>query len=98
MKTNGATEITDMCKTDENKALIKCVLVDVLQDGESKEIAHCISTEMYLLKNSQAADGQAGQAMAYARTTISEAEGDVVFTASEGKLGEMRTASLTSSE
>ncbi|MEM9439245.1 MAG: hypothetical protein AAGA73_02270 [Pseudomonadota bacterium] len=98
MKTNGATEIIGMYKTDENKALSKCVLVDVSQDGEPKKIAHCISTKIYLLKNSQAADGQTGQAMAYARTTISEAGGDVVFTASEGKLDETPTASLISSE
>jgi len=102
--TDGATKITDHHKTAENKALVKAFVRDVLQGAAPDKITDYISTETYIQHNpgigngldglgkALAAMAEAGQAMAYNKTHIIVAEGNFVFTASEGTLGDTPTA------
>jgi predicted SnoaL-like aldol condensation-catalyzing enzyme len=102
--TDGPTEITDLDKTAENKALIQSFVHDVLQGHAPELVADYISASNYTQHNPLVADGldglgaamtafaEAGQAMYYARTPLIVAEGNFVFTASEGALGETPTA------
>jgi predicted SnoaL-like aldol condensation-catalyzing enzyme len=102
--TDGATDIQDMDKTVSNKALIEGFVREVLQGHAPERVTDYISTTNYIQHNPLVADGldglgaamqafaEAGQAMTYARTPVIVAEGNFVFTASEGKLGEVPTA------
>ena len=101
---DGATEATDLDKTAENKALVAGFVNDVLHGKAPEKIAEYISTETYHQHNPQIADGleglgaalaalQAqGLTMRYDATHMVVAEGNFVFTASEGVLGEAPTA------
>jgi len=103
-QTDGPTEITDRPKTAENKALVKGFVQSVLVDGAFDRVTDFISTDTYLQHNSQIADGLDGlaaalQAMAeqgismrYDTLHMVVAEGNFVFTASEGTLGDTPTA------
>ncbi len=94
---DGATEITDLDKTAENKALVANFVRDVLQGAAPEKITNYISTETYLQHNSGVADGldglnaaiqkmvDAGQPMTYSKTHFIVAEGNFVFAASEGE-------------
>lgn len=102
--TDGATEIVDREKTAENKALVSAFVTDVLHGKAPENIAKYISTETYLQHNPQIADGleglggalqmmaEAGIEMRYEATHMIVAEGNFVFAASEGVLGEAHTA------
>lgn len=102
--TDGATEITDRAKTQENKALVQGFVTDVLQGAAPQNITEYISTETYIQHNPQIANGLDGlgaalEAMAangvtmrYDRTPIIVAEGNFVFTASEGEFAGEPTA------
>lgn len=102
--TDGPTHITDLEKTEENKALVTGFVTDILQGKAPEKITDYISTETYLQHNPLVADGldglgaalqamaEAGQPMAYSATPIIVAQGNFVFTASEGTLGETPTA------
>lgn len=102
--TDGPTEIADHEKTSENKALIDAFVRDVLQGAAPERVTDYVSTQNYIQHNPLVADGldglgaamkafaEAGQAMSYARTPIIVADGNFVFTASEGKLGTEPTA------
>ncbi len=102
--TDGATEITDLDATAANKAVIEGFIRDVLMGGAPERTTDYISTETYLQHNPGAGDGldalgeamaamaEAGQAMVYERTPIVVAEGNFVFAASEGTMGETPTA------
>ena len=101
---DGPTQVIDLDKTVENKALIEAFVRDVLQGGAPDKVTDYISTETYHQHNPLVADGldglgkaiavmaEAGQAMTYTATPIVVAEGNFVFTASEGKMGETPTA------
>lgn len=103
-QTDGATEITDLDKTAENKAKVEGFIADILQGGAPDKITDYVSTETYLQHNPDVADGldglgaalaamaEAGMAMTYAETHLVVAEGNFVFTASEGALGDTPTA------
>lgn len=94
---DGTTEITDLDKTAENKTLVSNFVKDVLQGAAPDKIKDYISTETYLQHNSGVSDGldglnaaikemqAAGQAMTYSKTHFIVAEGNFVFTASEGE-------------
>ncbi|KIC30799.1 nuclear transport factor 2 family protein [Leisingera sp. ANG-M6] len=98
--TDGTTEITDLDKTAENKALVQGFVTDVLHGKAPEKITSYVSTETYLQHNPNIGDGlealggmiqhlaETGQALAYTSTPIVVAEGNFVFTASEGSLGE----------
>lgn len=102
--TDGATEITDLDKTAENRALVTTFLDTVLIGGDVSRVADFISTETYIQHNPNIADGldglgtalaalaEQGIAMIYTETHLVVAEGNFVFTASEGTFGGEPTA------
>lgn len=101
---DGITEITDLDKTAANKAIVEAFVADVLQGGAPEKITEYISTDRYLQHNPNVADGldglgaalqamaEAGMAMRYDETHLVVAEGNFVFTASEGAMGDTPTA------
>ena len=101
---DGETEVRDLDKTAENKALVSGFVRDVLQGADPAKITEYVSTESYLQHNPQVADGldglgaalaamaAAGMAMRYDETHLIVAEGNFVFTASEGAMGDAPTA------
>ncbi len=103
-QTDGATDITDLDKTASNKATVQAFIADILQGGAPEKVTEYISTETYLQHNPAVADGldglgaamaamaEAGQMMRYDETHIVVAEGNFVFTASEGAMGDTPTA------
>ncbi len=103
-QTDGPTEITDLDKTTENKALVTDFVETILKNGDVDRITEFLSTETYIQHNSQIADGLDGLGIAlaamadqgiqmiYTDVHIVVAEGNFVFTASEGTLGGTLTA------
>ena len=101
---DGPTEITDLDKTAENKALVTGFVETILMKGEVDRITDFISTEAYHQHNSGIADGldglgaalavmaEQGLSMVYTDLHLALAEGNFVFTASEGRLGDAPTA------
>lgn len=101
---DGATEITDLEKTAENKALVSDFVEVVLTNGDASHITDYLSTETYIQHNPNIADGldglgaaltamaEQGIEMAYTDTPIVVAEGNFVFTASEGTFAGAPTA------
>lgn len=101
---DGALEVTDLDKTAENKALVSGFVADVLQGRAPDRIVDYVSTENYLQHNPYIADGlsglgdalkmmaESGQALRYDETHMIVAEGNFVFAASEGALGDTPTA------
>jgi predicted SnoaL-like aldol condensation-catalyzing enzyme len=102
--TDGATEIVDLDKTAENKALVSAFVSDVLHGKAPEKNGDYISAESYAQHNPQIGDGleglggalqmmaEAGIEMRYDATHMIVAEGNFVFAASEGVLGEAHTA------
>jgi predicted SnoaL-like aldol condensation-catalyzing enzyme len=102
--TDGATEIRDLDKTSENRALVEAFVNDVLLGAAPQKITDYISTKTYTQHNPMVGNGldglgaalkamaEAGQTMAYTKRHLLVAEGNFVFTASEGKLGDTLTA------
>ncbi|WP_082930639.1 nuclear transport factor 2 family protein [Shewanella woodyi] len=94
---DGTTVVTDLDKTAENKAVVTSFVYDVLHGKAPDKITDYISTETYLQHNSGVADGldglgaaikamaDAGLSMTYSDTHMIIAEGNFVFTASEGE-------------
>lgn len=56
----GETEVKDLQKTDENKALVDEFLVEVLQKGNYARASEFISTGKFIQHNAQVADGLEG--------------------------------------
>ncbi|AXI41872.1 nuclear transport factor 2 family protein [Sulfitobacter sp. SK011] len=93
--TDGATEITDLDKTDANKALVTALVTDVLMKGEIDKIDSYIAPE-YMQHNpfvSDTRDGLKGFIAYLGENDISfwyselhnvVAEGNFVFTQAEG--------------
>jgi predicted SnoaL-like aldol condensation-catalyzing enzyme len=96
---DGTTEITDLDKTEANKAVVKAFIKDVLMDGKSETITDYINPEKYLQHNSGIADGLDGLGAAlkyfaendlqlkYDKVHMVLGEGNFVLTASEGLFG-----------
>lgn len=96
---DGTTAITDLDKTEQNKAMVKNFVTDVLMKGEGDKTTVYVSTEEYLQHNSAVADGLdgLGAALQYFADnnlvmeydTIHKVlgEGNFVLTVSEGKFG-----------
>jgi len=101
--TDGATAITDLDKTAENKTLVLGFVNDILRDGKGEMIHNYLAPE-YIQHNPQVpntVDGllgalsgmaEAGIEMTYTDTRLTVAEGNFVFTASEGHLAGAHTA------
>ena len=93
--TDGHTEITDLDKTAENKALVLGFVDDILVNGKGDKITNYLAPE-YIQHNPQVPNGlhgllgalkgmaEAGIEMKYSKTHLTVAEGNFVFTASEG--------------
>lgn len=102
--TDGATQITDLDKTAENKALVVEFVDTVLKGGDASNITNYISTETYIQHNPAIADGleglgaalagmaENGISMVYTDTPIVIAQGNFVLTGSEGTFGGKPTA------
>ena len=57
---DGPTEPTDHDKTEQNKALVRRFLNDVLKNGDFDKLTDYISTETYIQHNPQVGDGLEG--------------------------------------
>jgi len=96
---DGATGITDIEKTDSNKALVKNFVQDVLIGGETDKVATYINPHKYIQHNSAVADGleglgvalqyfaENGLVMEYDQLHKVLGQGNFVLTMSEGKFG-----------
>ena len=103
-QTDGAVEIVDLDRTSENRALVIGFVETVLRDGNADRITDFVSTETYRQHNSEIADGleglgsalaawaEQGITMEYTKTHLVAAEGNFVFTGSEGALAGEPTA------
>lgn len=98
-QTDGPTEVTEPDRSAENKALVTDWVDTVLVGGHYDVAARYVSTEGYAQHNPEAADGLDGFAAAaarwagrgknlvYRRLHLVVAEGEFVFTRSEGDFG-----------
>ncbi len=96
---DGATDITDLGQTAQNKTLVQGFVTDVLLNGEADKLTNYVSTEEYLQHNSAVADGldglgaalqyfaENGLVMEYDNVHHVLGEGNFVLTVSEGKFG-----------
>lgn len=103
-QTDGATEIVDLDRTDDNKALVRDFVDTVLINGAFDQLNRFIDGNNYLQHNSDIADGQDGlaagfAALADAGTVISitklhaiYGEGNFVLALSEGDISGTPTA------
>ncbi|HKE98846.1 MAG TPA: nuclear transport factor 2 family protein [Actinomycetes bacterium] len=57
---DGPTEITDLDRTEANKALVREFLVEVMQKGNVDRVTDYISTTTYIQHNPQVGDGLQG--------------------------------------
>ena len=98
-QTDGATAITDLDKTEANKALVASFVDQVLVKGNAANITDFVSTETYIQHNSAVADGLDGLGkaleyfaannlkMEYTKVHKILGEGNFVLTISEGVFG-----------
>jgi predicted SnoaL-like aldol condensation-catalyzing enzyme len=96
-QTDGPTEVTDLDKTAANKAFVAAFADDVLGGKNPGKVAEYISAEKYHQHNPAVGDGlaalgkaledlaKAGMPMKYVKTYRVVAEGNFVFTHSEGE-------------
>lgn len=96
---DGATEISDLDKTEANKAVVKGFIEDVLIGGKTDTVTNYVSTETYIQHNSAVADGLDGlgealayfaandMVMIYDQTHKILGQGNFVLAMSEGKFG-----------
>lgn len=96
---DGAMEITDLDKTEENRQLVKNFLYDVMQGNNPDKTADYFDGDTYLQHNTAIADGvsglnaalsalaQQGIQMVYDETHMVLAQGNFVLAVSEGTYG-----------
>ncbi len=96
---DGATEISDLDKTSENKETIKNFITDVLLNHENDKLTTYINAANYLQHNPAVADGlegfgaamkyfaENGLVMEYTKNHMILGEGNFVLAISEGKFG-----------
>lgn len=96
---DGETEIRDLEKTEENKAVVKGFVDDILLNGRMNTITSYINPEKYLQHNSAVADGldgfgeameyfaKNGLVMEYQEVHKILGQGNFVLAMSEGKFG-----------
>lgn len=101
---DGNTRVTDLEKTDSNKALVTELVVRRFINGEKLDITRYISPKNYLQHNPDAGDGlqglkelmkanaAKGMKMRYEELAIVVAEGNFVLTGSRGTFGDQPTA------
>ena len=96
---DGAMEITDLDKTEENRQLVKNFLYDVMQGNNPDKTADYFDGDTYLQHNTAIADGvsglnaalsalaQQGIQMIYDKAHMVLAQGNYVLAVSEGTYG-----------
>ena len=96
---DGATEITDLDKTEANKKVVKDMIDIVLIQGKGDQVANYISATKYYQHNSSVADGLDGfgaamksfaennMVMIYKKNHMVLGEGNFVLAVSEGNFG-----------
>jgi len=96
---DGATEITDLDKTEANKKVITDFIENVLLNGEMDKITNYINPQKYIQHNPAVADGlegfgaamkyfaENGMVMEYDRLHKVLGQGNFVLAMSEGKFG-----------
>ncbi len=101
---DGATEITDLDKTDANKALVTDFVTKALINGEHVDFTQYINPTNYVQHNSQVADGlegfgafmgemaAKGISMKYNEVHQVIGEGNFVLTLSDGTFGDQAQA------
>lgn len=101
---DGETNITDLEKTEANKAVVEEFVTRVLMNGEQVDLTQYVNPEKYWQHNPQVADGLDGLgaflaylgendiAFYYSDLAFVVAEGNFVLTAAEGVFGETPTA------
>jgi predicted SnoaL-like aldol condensation-catalyzing enzyme len=94
---DGATQVSDLDKTDANKALVRNFVQDVLAGGNFNKLTDYISTTTYLQHNPNIGDGlsglgtaieamtKAGVTMKYTQLHKVLGEGNFVLSVSEGE-------------
>lgn len=103
-QTDGTMTITDLDKTDENRALVNSFLYDVMQGHNLGKMTDYFDGDTYIQHNSNIADGVSGLTdalaalakqniqMVYTTTHQVLAEGNYVLAVSEGTYGGVPTA------
>ena len=98
-QTDGATEASELEKTEENRSLIKAFLEDVMQGRHPEKTPEYFAGDAYLQHNTEIADGLSGLGaalealaadgiqMIYDRTHQVLAQGNFVLGVSEGTFG-----------
>ena len=98
-QTDGAMEVTDLDKTEENRGLVKSFLYDVMQGKRPERTASYFDGDTYLQHNTGIADGlsglgaalaalaEQGVQMIYDQTHMVLAQGNFVLAVSEGTFG-----------
>ncbi|WP_435132676.1 nuclear transport factor 2 family protein [Formosa sp. A9] len=101
---DGATEITDLDKTDNNKALVESFVNDILVNGKMEKLAGYFDGDNYIQHNPQIADGLSGLGkaleymasqgitMKYYKIHKILGEGNFVLTVSEGSFADKHTS------
>ncbi len=96
---DGATEVTDLDRTEDNKRIVTGFVKDILMGGESDKLTQYISASQYLQHNSAIADGldglgaalkyfaENGLVLKYEKLHKVLGEGNFVLTISEGRFG-----------
>lgn len=103
-QTDGAMEITDLDKTEENQKLVKNFLFDVMQGNRPEKTPDYFDDDAYIQHNTGIADGLSGlgtvlaalaeQGIQMIYTTVHQvlAQGNFVLAVSEGTFGGAPTA------
>ncbi|KUL25677.1 nuclear transport factor 2 family protein [Actinoplanes awajinensis] len=103
-QTDGPAAVTDLDRTEANRALVTGFVTDVLQGGKLDTVTDYLSTASYAQHNVGIGDGLDGlgaalsalaeQGVAMVYTTVHRviAEGDFVLTVAEGFFGPVPTA------
>ena len=101
---DGAMEVTDIDKTEENREIVKRFLYDVMQGNHSEKTPDYFDGDIYIQHNTGIADGLSGLGAALAAleeqgvqmiyTTVHQvlAQGNFVLAVSEGTFGGASTA------
>lgn len=101
---DGPVEITDLDKTEWNKAVVREFLTEVLQKGHGERITDFISTDTYIQHNPQVSDGiegiqtflgqlaERGQSMVYEDVAFLVGQGNFVVSYSRVELGRQQLA------
>ncbi|MEO0504731.1 MAG: hypothetical protein AAF090_01170 [Bacteroidota bacterium] len=103
-QTDGSTELSDINKTEDNKAVVTDFINTVLVQGGFDKMANYFDGENYLQHNSMIADGLSGLGtaleemakngvtMVYEKNHIVLGEGNFVLAVSEGQFGGEHTS------